>query len=726
MWAPPCYTARSTGQMMFWRLLLAALALSGSAQDADLVCYRKCNQCNFTCKWRAEAASKNATYHLKFCYHSSNSCPLFKTSSTHLSIQYRKMRVLQNLTAWVESHSGGRVNRSQNITLQLENAIKLDPPNQITLNSKSNGTLSITLLKPDDPAVRDRPLQREVQYRQVKDTTWTQVACQTPQENSGNDRTVICHLETAAACEVQIRHKTAHWSSYWSEWSQSIFVPEEILESPVVTWTLGSLGRNGQRNVTFHWQEARVEQGEVSYVLAAHMLACGCEEPEGVISHVKNGTTLSWILSGAEYHVSLSTSNAAGSGPVKTYRIPPEERTEISFLNMSWAGSSVTVQWAAKTNGSLYCFEKQALGEPPEDHGECTHRPFFEQESYVDTVMVQPGRCYRIAIHGLGPEKRWSTFGSMHYFATNASFDGPIHIENVTAISASLHWEPSPLSQCPGTLQKYVICYTSVRDNRRAYHEANSSATHYTLQDLQPDTYYRVGIQAARAELCHPQRLFKTTKLGPNTAEAKLNLPYLSAFLCIPLLAALYHFNRKRAKKVLFPSLPSPIGSQALTFPARDMSQEKPWPGFVEPSEKVSPTEPLVAEFLSGKGEHDVTTETRSLHLYTPGPEEAAELAQTREGQVGSESDLLFEYRRQVLLTPTEEEEEGSEVREPAGVCGQSDFIEAGPGPSQPHMAQGLTEEPAEQSGPLLPLPLLLSDKPIIIKNGGSFELSHQ
>lgn len=37
---------------------------------------------------------------------------------------------------------------------------------------------------------------------------------------------VSCELGGTAAFEVQLRHRTQHWSSHWSDWSTSIFVPE--------------------------------------------------------------------------------------------------------------------------------------------------------------------------------------------------------------------------------------------------------------------------------------------------------------------------------------------------------------------------------------------------------------------------------------------------------------------------------------------------------------------
>ncbi|XP_067417129.1 interleukin-12 receptor subunit beta-1 [Emydura macquarii macquarii] len=723
--APLGYQEGSTGTTMVW-LLLAALALCGSADDADLLCYRKCNQCDFICTWRAEATAGNATYFLKFCYHSTSPCKEFKTGpSTHYSIRYRNVRVLPNLTAWVESHSGGRVGRTQNITLQLENAIKLDPPPEKITFSKSNGALKLRLPKPEAWAVRHGPLRREARYRRMKGTEWAQVACQTPDEDDGKDKTVICNLETNAAFEVQIRHKTSHWSSYWSNWSKSIFVPEEILASPEVNYTVGRVGRNGQRNVTFYWQGAHEEQGDVTYRLAVHMLACPCTEPEEEIVLGKNTTTLSLALSAAAYHISMSASNAAGRGPRQTYRIPPGHDTEISFLNVSSAGTSVTVQWAAKTNGTFYCFEKQPQ-EEAQIHAERLQKQFFENDIYVDTGTVEPRRCYRIAVHGLGPEQHWSTFGSTYYFATNstaeyASLDGPIHIQNITVNSAVLQWKPSPLSECPGLLKKYIICWTSEQDNHTTHNETNSSATLYTLKDLQPGSSYRVGIQAATADKngsCSPQHQFKTTKLDPNPAEWKLNLRFISIFLGIPVLAVFYQFSKQRAKKVLFPPLPHPMDSEALKFPADEMNQVKLRPGFLEPSEKISPTEALVTELSSDKEEPDMNTETRSLQLYAMTDDMA-------EGQTGSENDLPFEYRRQVLLTPAEEEQEDDAFIEFAGVCGENNLAEAGPGPSQPPPGEGVAGESSGRSRPLVQLSLLLSDKPIIIKNRESFDLAH-
>lgn len=37
---------------------------------------------------------------------------------------------------------------------------------------------------------------------------------------------MTCALEVNGTFVVQLRHKPHHWSSYWSDWSSNISVPE--------------------------------------------------------------------------------------------------------------------------------------------------------------------------------------------------------------------------------------------------------------------------------------------------------------------------------------------------------------------------------------------------------------------------------------------------------------------------------------------------------------------
>ncbi|KYO27186.1 interleukin-12 receptor subunit beta-1 [Alligator mississippiensis] len=715
----------TVGNTMLWHLLLllAVLPLRGSADHPDLLCYRRCNRCDLHCSWTATAPSGNATYRFKYCYHGiKNYCTAVEASTTHYTLPFRKLYLLKNFTAWAEMGSGDRTWRTRNITLQLENAIKLDPPPSKISFSKVNGTLRLQLPRAEERAGKAVVLRREVRHRQGKDTTWTLVECETQEDDDkeSKDEAVTCDLGQTAALKLQIRHKTLHWSSTWSDWSQIILVPAELAERPRASYTLGRLGQSGRRNLTLQWQKASEEQGNVTYTVAVRMLTCGCGEPAAKIT-LQDVAELNLALSGAEYSISLSAANAAGRGPAWPLHIPPDLDTEISFLAVSAAGANTMVQWAAKANGTFYCIEKQLLGDDRRP-ADCIQKPFVETGTYTETGVLEPRRCYRIAIHGQGPGRSWATFAATYHFTGTATLDGLLHI-TVTEASASLQWQELPLARCPGALQKYVVCCAAERDNVTAYHEANASVTHFTLRGLQPGTSYRVGIQAVAAGAagtCRPQHLFTTKELGSQLSAVKANLWFLAIFVGVPVSAALYHVTRKRAKSLLCPLLPKPGSSEAVKFPAPETSQAKPQPGFVEPSENIGPTELLVTELVWDKEVPEASAETRSLLHCTVADDPAGTLP-AEEGRAGSEAELPFEYRQQELL-PRMGEAQG----DCAGGCGRISPGDEVLGCSQPPPAGDMALEAAWPPQPLVPLSLLLSDKPIIIKNGEGLELRHE
>ncbi|XP_025066114.1 interleukin-12 receptor subunit beta-1 [Alligator sinensis] len=695
---------------------------SGSADHPDLLCYRRCNRCDLHCSWTATAPLGNATYRFKYCYHSiKNYCTAVEASTMHYTLPFRKLYLLKNFTAWAELGSGDRTWRTRNITLQLENAIKLDPPPSKISFSKVNGTLRLQLPRAEERAGKAVVLRREVRHRQGKDTTWTLVECETQEDDNkeSKDEAVTCDLGQTAALELQIRHKTLHWSSTWSDWSQIILVPAELVERPRASYTLGRLGQSGRRNLTLQWQKASEEQGNVTYTVAVRMLTCGCGEPAAKIT-LQDVVELNLALSGAEYSISLSAANAAGCGPAWPLHIPPDPDTEISFLAVSAAGTNTTVQWAAKANGTFYCIEKQLLGDNRRP-ADCIQKPFVETGTYTETGVLEPRRCYRIAIHGQGPGRSWATFAATYHFTGTATLDGLLHI-TVTEASASLQWQELPLARCPGALQKYVVCCAAERDNitacecralrrpsrwaqrrrqptaglgplaslvprctkrrgrgqrgkaeRRAKgsdadHEANASVTHFTLRGLQPGTSYRVGIQAVTARAartCRPQHLFTTKELGSQLSAVKANLWFLAIFVVVPVSATLYHVTRKRAKSLLCPLLPKPGSSEAVKFPAPEMSQAKPQPGFLEPSENIDPTELLVTELVWDKEVPEASAETCSLLRCTVADDPAG-TPPAEEGWAGGEAELPFEYRQQELLPRMGEAQGGC-----AGGCGR-------------------------------------------------------
>ncbi|XP_074707856.1 interleukin-12 receptor subunit beta-1 isoform X1 [Strix uralensis] len=675
---------------------LAALARGGTAAAPGLSCWKHCGSRWFLCSWPPRGPPGNTSYLLTLCYTTPRLCRRFEAGArTTYTLKHHHVYVLTNTTAWVEARWGDHVHRTANLTLYLNEAVKPDPPPAGMPFTKSGGRLQLQM--PWLPCHRGgQPPQREARFRRTGNHGWTQVMCETVTDE---DDSVTCALGGHGAFEVQLRHKPPHWSSYWSDWSSSIFVPEEILVSPALSYHLGKLGRDGQRVLRLGWQRAPEEQGDVTYMLRAHMPACRCAEPaeEDTVVLGREVTGHNLTLSGAEYEILLTAANTAGTGPAQQLRVPAEQRADFGFKDVSVAGGTVTARWEAPSPGFVYCFEQQPLPGAPK-RGICIRRDFPAKSIHVERGALEAPACYRLAVHGWAPARGWSTFALRHHYASNASLAVPIHTNaSVGDAAVVLWWSPSPRAACPGVLSKYLICHVAEGDNM-TYAEVDAAASHYTLQNLRPGTAYRVGIWEVTAEsrgTCGTSWHFQTKALGPQGAAWKSNLKYLGISLALPAVAAIYQMSKKRARRLLFPPLPRPVGSKAIQFSTGEMTQGQPWPGFLEPSERFSLAELLLLEPNPSK---EMTEAGTWPGTPQPGPVAKEPVVMC---PPGCEKELPFTYRRQDVLSPVgfplpgeEEEEEKEEEKEEDKEGGR----------------QGLCQ-------PLVPIPLLISDKPVIIRD---------
>ncbi|XP_021234003.1 interleukin-12 receptor subunit beta-1 isoform X3 [Numida meleagris] len=465
------------------------------------------------------------------------------TATVHILKQH-DVYIHTNATAWVEGRWGQHLERSPNITLHLGEAVKLDPPPDGTPFAKANGRLQLWLPRPQCHHEEQPPPRRQARFRRVGDGGWTQVTCETGKGVDGEDDPglfhpmgcwgsgwgdkhslgggllttadpVCCELGGTAAFEVQLRHRTQHWSSHWSDWSASIFIPEEILESPKLNFNLGQLGRNGQRLLQLGWQRAREAQGEVTYTLRARMPACGCAEEEEVVLGPEE-TEYNLTLCGAAYDIMLTATNAAGTSPAWRLHVLAEQDTELSFQDISSVGGTVTARWEALTHGFTFCSERQRVPGTPQP-GHCVQGEFLAHSSQEQTGTAAPraprppagcshavtvllpmqGRWKRRRVTGSPcTAAAWSRTGppslsSITLSATvrrdrghhnpqcgtegrtdpqrplpprAASLAASVRI-NASADAAVLRWEPSPRAACPGALLGYHVCHAAEGDN---------------------------------------------------------------------------------------------------------------------------------------------------------------------------------------------------------------------------------------------------------------------
>ncbi|XP_016159996.1 PREDICTED: uncharacterized protein LOC101813072 [Ficedula albicollis] len=261
--------------------------------------------------------------------------------------------------------------------------------------------------------------------------------------------------------------------------------------------------------------------------------------------------------------------------------------------------------------------------------------------------------------------------------------------------------------------------------------EVNATASNYTLQNLQPGTAYRVSVREVTEDsegTCRVWWHFQTKALGPQGAVWTGNLKYLSISLGLPAAAAIYHLTKKRVGRLLFPPVPQPVGTKAIQFSAGEMSQGQPRRGLLEPSERFNPAELLL---LTEPNPSEETTDTGTQTVVPPpdvaqpGPalEQPAAVAVT---PPGCADELPFAYRRQDMLSPLGSPSSGSTS------CSGHPPAEEEEEEEEEKEEEEEEEEEKEEEGrqglhqPLIPIALLISDKPIIIRDGEGWDPSPQ
>ncbi|XP_077187634.1 interleukin-12 receptor subunit beta-1 [Paroedura picta] len=676
-------------------LLLLCFAVLGTPDGLDalgshgLLCSKKsCTDRMILCRWKAANVSKaNYILHLRYPGDPRRNRSFPAGEATSFSFDENRVSSVKNVTIWVENLAEGSVLISKKLQLKLSQAVKFEAPTGINV-SKVNGSLTLKWPRPS----RDcPPFEKEARMRHNSTgEKWTLGNCDSREEkgdsSTGWKLIVLCRVEKSVRHEVQIRQRTSHWSSTWSEWSKPLVVPAEIIASPKVTYIVGQLGSDGLRNVTLEWEKASREQGEVNYTLTFVLLPCDCPDAPSRVDSCSNSCQIR--LSGAAYSVSLQASNAAGRAPPFVFHLPPAGPDPAPDLLSLHSPLSAGHPWAGKTDAEAYCFEEQPLGEALHRQPCTREAPNMLMGRHAGTL--EPNRCYRLAVHALDSQTcLWSTVVFTHFFSRNTSLEEAlvVRVTNETTDSAVLGWEPpGALVACPNTLKKYIVCWRDKQAGNVAYHEANSWDTHYTILGLQPQTAYQVGVWPSTDEAdesCQPLWPLLTRPRVPKSANSSLGLWYVGIFGGLLTATLVFCFGKKRAKEGLCSALPDPANTEAVQLTSiSGAAQVQLKLGFIELLEPDGPAEPLLVEWPPKEGSSAKTT-VDPLGAAKP----VEEFPPPTEDPASCPTALPLEYNSQGLLSPVDEEgDQGQEGR--GGFTGISSVVRAGHGPLLPQEAE--------------------------------------
>nr|XP_055093869.1 interleukin-12 receptor subunit beta-1 isoform X6 [Symphalangus syndactylus] len=213
-------------------------SLPGSASGPrDLSCYRISSD-RYECSWQYEGPTAGVSHFLRCCLSSGRCCYFATGSATRLQFSDQAgVSVLYTVTLWVESWARNQTEKSPEVTLQLYNSVKYEPPLGDIKVSKLARQLRMEWETPDNQ------VGAEVQFRhRTPSSPWKLGDCG-PQDD--DTESCLCPLEMNVAQEFQLRRRRVDSQrSSWSKWSSSVCVPPEPVALNI------SIGTNG---TTMYW-----------------------------------------------------------------------------------------------------------------------------------------------------------------------------------------------------------------------------------------------------------------------------------------------------------------------------------------------------------------------------------------------------------------------------------------------------------------------------------------
>ncbi|XP_063312641.1 uncharacterized protein LOC134612222 [Pelobates fuscus] len=128
------------------------------------------------CSFEAGEDAKNATYFLHFCNHRINpTCRKFPVrSEMYVMIGEDSIHIMELISLWVEASENKQVYRSSNLTVKLDELVKLNPPQQKISCIRKDGYLKI-MWERDGHLFINQEFCKEVQYKTMTHSDWKQL-----------------------------------------------------------------------------------------------------------------------------------------------------------------------------------------------------------------------------------------------------------------------------------------------------------------------------------------------------------------------------------------------------------------------------------------------------------------------------------------------------------------------------------------------------------------------
>ncbi|XP_056407937.1 leukemia inhibitory factor receptor-like isoform X2 [Hyla sarda] len=630
----------------------------------DLICYQNYTSYdNFCyCSWRAGEESQNPTYTLHYCLHRDETeCSYFNTGNlTYISLSNEVVHMRENISIEVIAEEKGHNYTSKQITLILDKAVKLDPPDHWKITITRRGSeITVSWIRPD---IFSATLNTKKELRYKEHLVYLDpLPCKTSNSATCSDDDIpTCRESCTFSLDghrghyVQIRQ--TYEEGVWSEWSDPIFVPAEIGPVQIENITTGKLNFAGIRTVSLCWKPSP-EGGNMHYQVNVTFLPCS-----GVTtSHSINHYCFHANISGAAYNVTITASNEAQTAsPWST--VIKEDWAAIPFKNVTLSGKNLTMKWKGKkADKTSYCIVWKTSDMKVENSSKVLEN-LNNNNATIHTDHFLPMKCYKIYIYKMS--KNFNTVGTTYYLKPALSIGpGNFTVENVTANSILLKWDAFDLDECQKILQNWIINKKDHETNDSKEIYENSSVTRYLVERSSPGYNYTFevkGITIFGEQTGTSVKSVYSPWTAENTSKSLLG-KIVGIIAALLFLAFILLLSWRQIKQYTCQDLPNPSNSTAATFPPSDNKHNVSRPHLVDTSSEENTTEPLIIETITKiKVIERAVEETETLDMASTKSIFENDLIPT-EVDTEVEVDLQFEYRKQVApMTPVNEKDMGT------------------------------------------------------------------
>ncbi|XP_044030201.1 uncharacterized protein LOC122865602 isoform X2 [Siniperca chuatsi] len=430
----------------------------------DLQCFGKYDSVGIQiCEWKPGKHTSKKTYTLMIQQHR-KLCRVYK-NITEISTTITLYKN-GNITAEVFENS-----ESTNCTKAVfrgspSSLLRCGPPYNVSF-SRHSGRLAVNVnwQKEDKKAIK----YYSVRYKALGSLLWSKSHVQ----SQNAEKCTVENLNSSLVYVVQIQCVTNKKCSQCA-WSEAYTVPSELTTQPVIV-NLDNTDiaeTKGQRRLSLTWKFSAKELYDGFYVTIGK--ASG-EAPCERMNTTKPEIRL--ILSYSAYHLNIRAFNNASTSPAVNQTIPQREDKPsmgAGKLNVTvHSKTSFTIFWQDDVIKNYVCYSVEWM---KKGH-KAMYKSFHENENNYRSLSplpepLEPYKRYSITLH-TRPNKDTCnmkhinnselTYGSTQfYFIEGSPVSAPTNIRsyNVTLTSMVLQWSFIPEEDIRGFLLGYIILYS--------------------------------------------------------------------------------------------------------------------------------------------------------------------------------------------------------------------------------------------------------------------------